>query len=161
MCLTSIIRFGVTPLHLAASVGNSIIAEDIVAQGGCIDAQESWGQTPLIIAATKSRLDTMATLLKLGADTEVRDYHHGYTALHIAVNTRDEANVLALLDASVRLDTTDNEGLSPLGLALRNKFYRVVPLLIEYGGSLGDGDRKYLPCPLQEYIDKKAGVFND
>ncbi len=152
-----LVRFGVTPLHLAASVGNSIIAEEIVSLGGYIDAQESWGQTPLIIAATKSRLHTMGVLLKLGANMEVRDYHHGYTALHVAVNTRDEANVLTLLDAKAQLDSKDNERLTPLGLALRNKFYRVVPLLIEYGGKLGDEDRKCLPDQLQEYIDKKAG----
>ncbi len=149
-----------TPLHLAASVGNSLITEEIVKQGAYIDAQESWGQTPLIIAATKSRLHTMATLLRLGANSEIQDYHHGYTALHVAVNTRDEENVLVMLDTGARLEATDKEGLTPLGLALRNKFYRVVPLLIEYGGKLGDGDRKSLSHPLQEYIDRRAGDYN-
>ena len=139
-------------------MGNSVIVEELVKLGSYIDAQESWGQTPLIIAATKSRLHTIATLLRLGASTEVKDYHHGYTALHVAVNTRDEENVLVLLDAGARLDSVDKEGLSPLGLALRNRFYRVVPLLLEYGGKLSDGDRQALPVPLQGYIDKKAGM---
>lgn len=110
-----------------------------------------------MIAASKNRLHTMALLLSLGANTEIQDYHHGYTALHITINTRDEANVLVMLDGGASLNSTDKEGLTPLGLALRNKFYRVVPLLIEYGAKLSEGDRKVLPVSLQDYIDRKIG----
>ena len=145
------------PLHMAASVGSTPLVEEIVKYGSYINYQESWGQTPLIIATGKSRLYTMAALLNLGADPDIKDYHHGYTALHVAVNTHDEENVLVLLDARVNLESIDAEGLTPMGLALRNKFYRVVPLFLEYGSKLSEGDRRILPRQLQDYVDKKAG----
>lgn len=150
-------RFEVTPLHVAASVGSTPLVEEIVQQGGFINCQESWGQTPLIIATSKSRYYTMGVLLRLGADPEIRDYHHGYTALHVACNSRDEANVLVLLDAGVNIQSTDGQGLTPMGLALCNKFYRVVPLFLEYGSKLSEGDRQVLPQHLLDYIDKRTG----
>lgn len=61
-------RFDVTPLHLAASVGHTPCVELLVKYGAHINAQESWGQTPLTIATLGGRLVTIKSLLRLGAD---------------------------------------------------------------------------------------------
>ena len=61
-------RFDVTPLHLATSVGHTPCVELLASYGAHINAQESWGQTPLSIATLGGRLVTIKSLLRLGAD---------------------------------------------------------------------------------------------
>lgn len=101
----------------------------------------------------------MVSLISLGADLEVKDYHHGRTALHVACTGPDEEAVLILLDAGADLTATDSDGLSPLGVALVNKFYRIVPLLLEYGARLNYCDRAHLPQLLVAYVDNQCGEF--
>lgn len=99
----------------------------------------------------------MVSLISLGADLEVKDYHHGQTALHVACSGSNEETVLILLDAGADLTATDVNGLSPLGVALVNKFYRVVPLLLEYGARLNYCDKAKLPQLLVAYVEKQCG----
>lgn len=151
-------RFGITPLHIAASVGHTMCIEELVRWGADMNAQESWGQTPLIIATLKGRVHCTKALIHLGASTEPKDYHHGNTALHSACNSKYEELVLALCDASADLMIANNTGHSPLGVALSNKFYHLVPLLLEYGARLNDADRQHLSQKLQHYIDNITGM---
>lgn len=152
-----------TPLHLAASTGNFHIIEELVLWGALIDAQESWGQTPLTVATGSSRIECMRTLLRLGADTEVKDHQHCQTALHVACGTRDEETVLMLLDGGADVHATDKEGLSAVGVAMRNHFYRALPLLLEYGAQPNTADLDYLSPALQGHINttmsESAGRF--
>ena len=87
----------------------------LASHGADIDKQESWGQTPLIIATQKSRLDCMKVLLEMGADRECHDHHHGNTALHIACTTKDEETLLVLLDGHCNVQAVNLAGLTPLG----------------------------------------------
>ena len=41
-------------------------------------------------------------------------------------------------------------------MALLNKFYQVVPLLLEYGAGLNDTDRAIIGLPLQQYLDEET-----
>lgn len=129
--------------------------------GANVNAQESWGQTPLAIATLRDRLYCMEVLLRLGAEKEVKDYHHQQTALHIAAASRDEECVLLLLDSGCSVHAVNGEGLSVLGVALMNKFYRVVPLLLEYGARLNDTDRQHLAPPLETYLTKTTGKMHE
>lgn len=113
----------------------------------------------MIVATLKGRLHCMKALIYSGASTELKDHHRGNTAVHIACNWKDEELLLALLDASVDLLETNSAGLSPLGVALSNRFYHLVPLLLEYGARLNSLDRQHLPQKLQEYIDNITGVL--
>ena len=118
--------------------------------------QESWGQTPLIIATLKNRVECMKSLIQMGAGTEFKDHHHGNTALHIACSSKDEESVLILLDAGADVLATNTAGQSSLGVALANRSYHLVPLLIEYGARLNQQDREHLSQMLQDYIDDKT-----
>ena len=146
-----------TPLHIAASVGNGPCAQMLVQWGANINVQESWGQTPLVVATLKGKIHCMKTLVHLGADTGIKDYHHAQTALHVACSSRDEERVLVLLDAGSDVHAANGESLSSLGVAIANKFYRVVPLLLEFGARLNDRDREIIPEPLLEHIDQQTG----
>ena len=124
-----------------------------------INSQESWGQTPLAVATLKGHVQCMNTLLRLGADHSVKDHYYLQTALHVACASRDEESVLALLDADCSLHSVNRKGLSALGIAVSNRFYRGVPLLLEYGAQLNDADRGVVSKPLQEHIDQQTGVY--
>ena len=100
----------------------------------------------------------MQVLLQMGADHTIRDYHHGHAPLHLACASQDEESALVLLDAGCNVHATNGAGLSPLGVALTNKFYPVIPLLLEYGARLNEADRKHIFPPLQEYLDQRTGV---
>lgn len=99
----------------------------------------------------------MKALVHMGADTEIRDYHHNDTALHIACASRDEESVLILLDAGADVTVENGLGQSAIGVALVNKFYSVIPLLVEYGARLNKVDREHLPMKLQSFIDRLTG----
>ena len=142
---------------MAASVGHTPCIEELVRWGADINSQESWGQTPLIIATLKTRVHCMKALIHFGANIEIKDHHHKNTALHIACSTKDEEAVLILLDAGANVLSINGSGRSPLGVALENKFYSVVPLLIEYGARLNKKDRYHISHKLEEDIDIQTG----
>ena len=149
-----------TPLHLATSSGHTPMLQLLASHKVDIDVQESWGQSPLMIATAQSRLECMKTLLNANASTEIRDYHHGNTALHVACTTKDEETVLLLLDAGANPCSINGKGMSSLGVAIGNKFYRILPLLLEYGARLNDNDRVVTSSGLQNYLDNCLSKFS-
>ena len=58
-----------------------------------------------------------------------------------------------LLDGGCSVQATDGQGHSPLGVALLNRFYRAVPLLLEYGGQLNEAERASAGLPLLNHLD--------
>ena len=63
---------GVSPLHLAAVAGVPGTITALIAAGGDVNAREpSWGQTPLMTASARGRVDAVRTLLKAGADPAI------------------------------------------------------------------------------------------
>ena len=79
------------------------------------------------------------------------------TALHVACSTRDEETLLTLLDAGTNLRAVDSKGQGPLGVALENKFYYAVPLLLEYGAKMNQKDRECISLALEQYIEEVEG----
>lgn len=80
---------------------NTIIPEDIeklVKNGDDIDMQDSNGNTPLHKMIVAKRIITVKTLLKLGANPNIRNFY-GQTPLHIT-NKRDMIELLLKYGAS-------------------------------------------------------------
>ena len=88
---------------------------------------------------------------------EIKDFQHLQTALHIACASKDEERVLLLLDAGCSVHATDGEGRGALGVALLNKFYSVVPLLMVYGARLNDSERASVGSALVQHLDEATG----
>ena len=132
----------------------------LASHGADINRQESWGHTPLMIATQQSRLQCMKLLLEMCANKECCDRLHGNTALHLACTTRDEETLLVLLDGGCDIRAVNGAGLTPLGVAIENKFYRAVPLLIEYGAVPSAGDIAKCSGGLQDYIARSLSELH-
>jgi ankyrin repeat protein len=78
-------REGITPLHLAASLGKTNIIEVLLKHGADINARNSGGSTPLIWAVSGGQNSAVEFLLQHGADPNIRN-DSGNTALDLAKN---------------------------------------------------------------------------
>ncbi len=88
-----------------------ILREGIAA--GMIDEQDEYGMTALALSVMSGWKAGVDELLKAKADTELRYFRTGETALHMAVHERNEAIVSALIAAGADPDAPNYCGLTP------------------------------------------------
>lgn len=94
----------------AARTGENELVADLLKAGAAIDAGNSAGHTPLILAAYNGRLATVDALLRAGADPNRGD-KRGNTALMGAIFKGEEAIVQRLLaDPRTAVDTRNGAG---------------------------------------------------
>ena len=88
-----------TPLHLPALYGQPKVMRLLVEAGADVDAYDSRGNTPLLLAAEQRRTDVVMELIRLGADVNKKKRPRFCTPLHAAVLRMDMGSVVALLTA--------------------------------------------------------------
>lgn len=74
---------GWTPLHYAASSGQTDIATYLLEQGALVNALSESNTTPLMMAVRSGNIETVSVLLKNGADMQIVN-HQGFTAIDVA-----------------------------------------------------------------------------
>jgi hypothetical protein len=135
-------------LWFAAAKGHSTAAELLLeSRGADIEVRDSYGQTPLCLAASSGHEATVKLLLEARADIEAKD-SSGRTPLSLAASSGHEATVKLLLEAradtearvkllfEARADTEikevkDSSGRTPLCLAASSGHEAIVKLLLE------------------------------
>jgi hypothetical protein len=93
------------------------LARWLATQGADISAADIWGNTPLHSRARSWR-GNVAVLVELGADVHSASGSIG-TPLHAAADAKHAENARLLIAAGANVDAKNNEGLTPLELALR------------------------------------------
>src|SRR5713226_3328175 len=78
-----------------------------------LNGQDEYGMTGLSLAAVSGWKEGVEELLRVGADTEVRDFGTGETALYMAVLERNKPIITALLKAGANPDAANHWGISP------------------------------------------------
>lgn len=73
-----------SPLHLAAALKNTNIADMLISHGAKINAQNQSGETPLRIATYWGNADMIEFLIEKGADINIKD-NKGRTPLKLAI----------------------------------------------------------------------------
>ena len=135
-------NMGNTPLHLAAIVGYSTIAEALISAGADVNAQDQSKFTPLHFASLSGRLKILEMLLKAGADVKLRtdeENDRGTPLLMAAYRTSlyDKLDffegVKLLLQAGADPNETDNRGATPLMYAAQGGYLESVKELIKAG----------------------------
>jgi hypothetical protein len=95
-----------------------------------LNQQDEYGMTALSLAVMADWKEGVEELLRAGADTELRYFRTGATALYMAVQERNEPIIAALLAAGANLDAPNYWGLTPRMWASRSgsKWFDHVPL---------------------------------
>ena len=119
---------------LAALQGDLRVLRQLIARG--VDLNQQHGGLTALLAATRDswhgRPEAVMTLLANGADARLPD-NEGNTPLHHAARSTDPAVAALLLDAGALVDTLNQEGFSPLGIACASGNWRLARFLIEHG----------------------------
>lgn len=121
---------GQVPLFLALRDDSAKVAAVLIEHPQlALDASNTAGETPLMMAALKGREDWVRRLLARGAAIE-RD---GWTPLHYAASGPSPAIVGQLLASGARVDARSPNGSTPLMMAARYGDEAAVDLLLARG----------------------------
>ena len=147
-----------TPLHLAltrltgplhSGVGGTTAAHVLLEHGASIHAKNKNGQIPLHLASLRQVSSMVELLLKLGAETDVRD-NDGMTPLLLALRGQRvysrrvedfEGSVTArLLMHGVDINVRNKNDQTPLHLASQHHLYDSLALLLSLGADVDAQD---------------------
>ncbi len=121
-------------LHEAALTGNFEAVRQHIDAGSDLNAQDDYGSTPLIVAATFGRPDVATALIDAGADLEAGN-NEGSTPLHIASFLCYPEIVMSLLEHGADPQAKNGNGRTPLqGVA--GPFEEVKGIYDAIGGAL-------------------------
>lgn len=133
-------REGFTALALAAHFGHIETLKYLISLGGNINAisKHAMNVTPLHAALFGRRLEAATMLVSAGADVTPRRGgagwpRAGWTALHYAASLGFAGLVEALIDRGADLNAHDNDGKTPLRVAVEANQREVVNLLTNRG----------------------------
>jgi ankyrin repeat protein len=113
---------GDTPLITALRRGHPDMIDYLLSQGAAVNATGINGVSPLMVAIEQSDSQSVASLLKAGADVKARDSLNQKSVLHylarsqIAAHDVEIASVLLASGADV--NTADKNGVTPLHVAV-------------------------------------------
>ena len=116
-----------------------------------LDPKDTWGATPLMLAAANGHTLFVERLLGLGADHERSD-NNGRSALHCAAESARNECAGVLIDAGADIHCTDDIGDTPLHLAATRGDESTVRLLLESGSDPNAADSAFSSTPLHKAV---------
>jgi len=128
-------------LH-AASLGRAEIVASLIRGGAHPTSTNSSGATALHLAIMGMHLDTVRTLLALGADPKARD-KRGLTPLMWAADLGFDQSISVLIEGRAGVDAITATGLNALTIAVTKGHVKTVQALLEKGAKVnGDALRQ-------------------
>ena len=123
-------------LHEAARDGDTAQAEQLIAAGADVEAQDEAALTPLVTAALAGHRQIVNLLIDKGADPAGRD-GSGFTALHAAAHAGHLDIVKLLLQRGVDINDQENEPkITPLHAAAERDRRDVAAALLAAGADM-------------------------
>jgi len=125
-------RYGRTPMHEAALVGDIPEMTRLLSAGADPNASDDDGWTPLHVAVQNWHLDVVNALLAAGANVNAQDVH-GNTPLSTAVfNSRGRGDLIVVLRRHGADPALQNHhGITPVGLARTIANYDVAQYFVD------------------------------
>uniref|UniRef100_A0A3Q3X142 VPS9 domain-containing protein n=1 Tax=Mola mola TaxID=94237 RepID=A0A3Q3X142_MOLML len=148
---------GYTPLHVAATCGQSQLIDLLVSKGAPVNATDYHALTPLHLACQRGYQGVTLLLLHYKANTNAQD-NNGNTPLHLACMYGHEECVKALVYYDVQtchLDLQNDKGDTALHMAARWGYEGIIRVLLENGASAGIIN-KSKDSPLQCALNSKV-----
>ena len=119
---------GMTPLHIAAALGQKDTAQLLLAKGADVNAKSNDGDTPLHVAAITNNKDVAELLLAKGAGIDAKNAH-GITPLYYAVARGGKDTVELLLTKGADINVKADDGKTLLSLAVATHHDAIAALL--------------------------------
>jgi ankyrin repeat protein len=130
------------PLYSALINYNLELVELLLAHKATTDLRNRHDEDPLFYVLRvgckgEARLRFVRLLLENGVDVDSRNCH-GSTALHVAVQEKDEGLAALLLQSNCPVDSKDFHDFSPLSVAVCMNLESMAKLLLERGANAND-----------------------
>eukprot|EP01090_Pellita_catalonica_P021236 TRINITY_DN7894_c0_g1_i1.p1 TRINITY_DN7894_c0_g1~~TRINITY_DN7894_c0_g1_i1.p1 ORF type:complete len:428 (-),score=65.38 TRINITY_DN7894_c0_g1_i1:275-1558(-) len=132
-----------TPLISAACCGSLQAVDLLLKNEADINAQSSTGNTALMLAIDRGKIEVAKLLVDRGANLEVRG-QKGWTALHNAASGGEKGYkevAEMLLDAGALVDALSETMLTPLHEAAGKSLVEIVELLVSKGADVNARDK--------------------
>ena len=118
-------------LHNATIARDSTRIEYLIKRGAKVDAQDTDGQTPLMVAAKSGDLSIINGLLVYKANPNIRD-HDGWTAAMHAVKLNEPKIFRVLGKFKADFDLTNKDGLTALAMAVVDNKANAAVAMLDY-----------------------------
>ncbi len=119
-------------MHLAVRRQDSEVCKVLIEAGYPVKSDKGW--TPLHEAALLGRAENAVTLIRAGAQVNVREPNNQGTPLHVACFNGHMAVVKVLIGAGAKVNARDRDGWTALANARDQGFPAIVTYLREQGG---------------------------
>ncbi|KAI8850930.1 ankyrin repeat-containing domain protein [Chytridium lagenaria] len=126
-----------TPFFLAASKNSLDVMDYLRSLGASLDITNKKGWTPLIAASAGGHLEAVEWLISKGSHVNVTD-NEGKTALYLAIEQQHIPVAEYLLENSFSIaacDVSDEDGITPLMLAVTHEYENLIHMLLQKGAS--------------------------
>ncbi|CAI9568318.1 unnamed protein product [Staurois parvus] len=154
---------GDTPLHLAIIHGQTAVIQQLVDVIRGVPDQKilnicnNLHQTPLHLAVITKQCQTVALLIRAGADPTILD-RFGNTMLHLAVQAGDDKMLQVLLEHQFSgyknlLNVPDYHGLYPVHWAVKVENGKCLERLVKSGADVNAAERKSGRSPLHIAVE--------
>ena len=146
-----------TVLHHACTNQNRDVLRFLLKLNREVNSGEKDGRTPFHVASTYGNIGALDALLETEVDLHAR-INDGRTALHMVYSDHDAA--VWLIEHGLAVDVVDNDGKTPLVLAVEHRESSMVQLFLDYNANPNATDNRgrspILCIPVKRDMDKKG-----
>ncbi|XP_041829573.1 ankyrin repeat domain-containing protein 61-like [Melanotaenia boesemani] len=158
-----------TVLHISVHYRALSAVQILTSYGADVNALDSYGKTPLHMAAGMLDKDIITSLISQGADINMGVQHSGNTPLHLAVvavatkttktTDNDISCIIELLEQGAKPNMMNKAGVTPLQEACSMRNEELVDLLLRYGGNINKLNKAGENC-LFLFLDHRPKIKN-